>query len=595
MAFSSAQKSDYDQEYSFKEILVRLWAFAVTEKRRLLLILALFMINTVISIIVPLFLREAINELSKTDPDFNFVQSLGWGNLIGTVMLWIGLYLIIRSEWSIIAKTVTTLRLKMFIQLQVHDLSFYDKNKTGRIMSRVVNDAWELGNFMLIFVELAANFITIVGMIGILFYIHSVLTLILFMIAPIIFVFTLGLGYLLMRFNRLCRRTVGAVNGATQESIAGIMVTKSFAREAQNIEEFVELNNENLRANINRSLVFSTMFPILEFVSTLIYFLIVTSGGGFVIDGSITIGDLWLFYIYSLLLIQPLISFSQQIAQFQIGRAAAERIFSLIEIPSEMKWGDIIPGADVRGHIEFKDVTFGYSKDDPPLFSHLNVTIPAGQNIALVGHTGSGKTSFISLLARFYEFQAGDIYLDGYSIKAYDIDAYRSTLGIVLQDPFLFSGSIEENIRYGSQKEISAETLQSAIMATHVIDFVEFLPEGLQTDVGERGAKVSLGQRQLVSFARALVANPKILILDEATASVDAYTESLIQDGIDNLFEGRTSIVVAHRLSTIISADRILVFNQGEIIGDGTHEELMVNNEVYRDLYQTYYEFQGRV
>ncbi|MHA2389055.1 MAG: ABC transporter transmembrane domain-containing protein, partial [Candidatus Hodarchaeales archaeon] len=272
MSFSSAQKSEYDQEYSIRDILTRLWTFAVAEKMRLLLVLSLFMVNTVISIIVPLFLREAINELNKPGPNFEFVQFLGWGNLLGTIFLWISLYLIIRSEWSIIAKTVTTLRLRMFIQLQAHDLSFYDKNKTGRIMSRVVNDAWELGNFMLIFVELAANLITIIGMIGILFYIHSVLTLILFMIAPIIFAFTIGLGYLLMRYNRICRRTVGSVNGATQESIAGIMVTKSFAREAQNIEEFIELNNENLRANIRRSLVFSTMFPILEFVSTLIYF-----------------------------------------------------------------------------------------------------------------------------------------------------------------------------------------------------------------------------------------------------------------------------------------------------------------------------------
>ena len=594
MSFTSAQKSYYDQEYSFKDILSRLWTFAASEKRQLLLILILFLINTVISIIVPLLLREGINELEVASPNFNLIQTLGWYNLVGTVVLWISFYLIIRAEWSIVAKTVTTLRLRMFEQLQIHDLSFYDKNKTGRIMSRVVNDAWQLGNFMLIFVEVAANFITIIVMLGILFSVHSMLTIILFTITPVMFGITIVLGYLLMRYNRLCRRTVSAVNGATQESIAGIMVTKSFAREAQNIEEFIELNEENLRANIKRSLTFSTMFPLFEFISTLIYFLIITSGGIFVVEGAISTGDLWLFYSYSLALIGPLIGFSQQIAQFQIGRAAAERIFSLIEVPSEMNWGKIRPGKDHQGQIEFKDVTFGYT-DENILFSHLNVVIPAGQNIALVGHTGSGKTSFISLLARFYEFQSGDIYLDGYSIKAYDIDAYRSSLGIVLQDPFLFSGTIEENIKYGSQTEVDFDTLQKAIMDTHVIDFVEFLPDGLQTEVGERGAKVSLGQRQLISFARALVADPKILILDEATASVDAYTESLIQDGIDNLFTGRTSIVVAHRLSTIIQADRILVFDKGKIIGDNTHEELMKSNDVYQNLYKIYFEFQGAI
>jgi ATP-binding cassette subfamily B protein len=594
VSFSSAQKSYYDQEYSFREILRRLWAFAVKEKRRLLVILLLLLLNSAISIIVPLFLREGINELEKIEPNYSLIQNLGIGNFIGTVILWICFYLIIRAEWTIIAKTVTELRLRMFIQLQEHDLSFYDKNKTGRIMSRVVNDAWQLGNFMLIFVELAANFVTIFGMVAILFSIHPTLTLILFTIAPVMFGVTIALGFLLMRYNRICRRTVGAVNGATQESIAGIMVTKSFAREAQNIEEFVELNKDNLRANIKRAMTFSTMFPLFEFTSTLVYFLIITSGGTFVVEGALTTGDLWLFFSYSLALIGPLISFSQQIAQFQIGRAAAERIFSLIEVPSEMSWGNEQPGIDIKGEIEFKDISFGYSSDHK-LFSNLNLHIPAGQNIALVGHTGSGKTSFISLLARFYEYESGDIYLDGKSIRSYDIDAYRNCLGIVLQSPFLFSGTIEENIEYGAQGEVSAETLQAAIMDTHVIDFVEFLPEGLQTDVGERGAKVSLGQRQLISFARALVADPKILILDEATASVDAYTESLIQDGIDNLFEGRTSIVVAHRLSTIISADRILVFNNGEITGDGTHDELMQKNEIYQDLYKTYYEFQGVV
>ena len=594
MAFAQAHKSYYDQEYSFKAIVLKLWEIAKSEKRRLALILFLFLVNTSISIVVPLFLRSGIDEISAESPNFDIIQTLGFGNLIGTIILWVFLYLIIRAEWTIIARTVTTLRLRMFIKLQEHDLSFYDRNKTGRIMSRVVNDCWQLGNFMLIFVEITANFITIFGMLAILFSIHPILTITLFTIAPVIFGITIALGYVLMHYNRICRRTVGAVNGATQESITGMQITKSFAREDLQMEEFKILNDQNLRANVKRALTLSTMFPLFEFVSTLIYFLIVTTGGSFVVERQISLGDLWLFYSYSLALIGPIIGFSQQIAQFQIGRAAAERIFSLTEIPSIMKWGDRVPGDEIQGKIEFRNLSFGYSPE-VPLFVDLNVTIPAGQNIALVGETGSGKTSFISLLARFYEFQSGDILLDGHSIKSYDIDAYRSCLGIVLQDPFLFSGSILENIQYGSSNGIDAETLQSAIQATHVIDFTDFLPKGLDTEVGERGNKVSLGQRQLISFARALVADPKILILDEATASVDAYTESLIQDGIDNLFKGRTSIVVAHRLSTVIQADRILVFSRGEVIGDDTHDNLIKHNDVYQQLYKMYFEFQGKV
>ncbi|MHA2283027.1 MAG: ABC transporter transmembrane domain-containing protein [Promethearchaeota archaeon] len=354
MAFAQAHKSYYDQEYSFKAIVLKLWEIAKSEKRRLTLILLLFIVNTSISIVVPLFLRSGIDEITAENPNFDIVQTLGFGNLIGTIILWIFLYLIIRAEWTVIARTVTTLRLRMFIKLQEHDLSFYDRNKTGRIMSRVVNDAWQLGNFMLIFVEITANFITIIGMMAILFAIHPILTITLFTIAPVIFGITIALGYVLMHYNRICRRTVGAVNGATQESITGMQITKSFAREDLQMEEFKILNDQNLRANVKRALTLSTMFPLFEFVSTLIYFLIVTTGGTFVVERQISLGDLWLFYSYSLALIQPIIGFSQQIAQFQIGRAAAERIFSLTEIPSIMKWGDKVPGDEIQGKIEFR-------------------------------------------------------------------------------------------------------------------------------------------------------------------------------------------------------------------------------------------------
>ena len=591
MSFEKAKKSFYDQDYSFIDVIQRLWAYAQREQKRLMLILVLFFINAGISILVPLFLREALNELSSLDINFPLVRDFGWAYFIGTFLVWIVMYLIVRAEWTIIARTVTKLRIDMFIKLQQHDLSFYDKNKTGRIMSRVVNDAWELGNFLLIFVEVIANLVTIIGMVLILLSIDIPLTLIVMVIIPIIFGLTMGVGIFLMRFNRVCRRTVAAVNGATQESIAGIMVSKSFARENQNKEDFIQLNLDNLRANIKRSLAFAVIFPLIDFISSFVIFIIIFFGGTAVVQGIITIGDLWLYYSYSLQLIGPIIGFSQQIAQFQSGRAAAERIFSLIEVPSAMKQGSSTLG-EIKGKIEIRNLTFGYS-DDQILFKNLNLVIPAGQNIALVGHTGSGKTSLISILARFYEFQDGEILLDDYNVRDFDIDAYRSSLGIVLQDPFLFSGTIESNIRYGCTCEISNQEIEQAIEATHVKDFVDFLPEGLQTEVGERGSKLSLGQRQLISFARALVANPRILILDEATASVDAYTESLIQEGLEVLFQERTSIVVAHRLSTVINSDRILVFEQGCIVGDGTHAELIDTNETYRNLYKTYYEFQG--
>ncbi|MHA2298594.1 MAG: ABC transporter ATP-binding protein [Candidatus Hodarchaeales archaeon] len=591
--FGEAKKSYYDIEYSFTEIIRLLWGYAKHEKTRLLVVLVMFLFNSVISIVVPLLLREALNELSKVSGSIVFgqIQFYGWLYLIGVVIAWIGTYLIITAEWKIIARTVTSLRIDMFVKLQQHDLSFYDKNKTGRIMSRVVNDAWELGNFLLIFVELSANAVTVIAMVFIMLSINIWLTVGVMIIAPVIFVLTMFLGFFIMKFSRECRKTVAAVNGAMQESVSGISISKSFAREATNRDEFIKLNIDNLRANIKRSLTFAAFFPVFEFVSTLVIFVIIFQGGSYVIDGIITVGDLFLYYSYSIALIGPLINFSMQLTQFQNGRAAAERIFSLLKVPSAMIIGEEIPG-EIRGDIEFRNLRFGYS-EDLILFEDLNLAIPAGQTVAVVGHTGAGKTSLVSLLARFYEFQGGNILLDGKSIRDLDVDAYRQSIGIVLQDPFLFSGNIVDNIRYGCTSEVTDEIIDSAITATHVKDFIEFLPDGLNTEVGERGSKLSTGQRQLVSFARALVSDPKILILDEATASVDAYTESLIQDGIEALFKDRTSIVVAHRLSTVIGADRILVFENGKIVGDGSHQELIDVNETYRNLYKTYYEFQA--
>ncbi|MHA1167199.1 MAG: ABC transporter ATP-binding protein [Candidatus Hodarchaeales archaeon] len=592
-AFGKAKKSYYDKDYSFVEVIRFLWEYARQEKKRLLIVMATFLINTAVAIIVPLFLRSAINELVKeTTIDYALIQSYGWYYFIGTILSWITMYLIIRAEWTIIARTVTTLRINMFITLQKHDLSFYDKNKTGRIMSRVVNDAWELGNFMLIFVELTANLLIVISMVVIMLSVNIWLTGSVMLIAPVTFGLTMLLGYLIMNFSRESRKTVAAVNGAMQESVSGIATSKSFARESTNKKEFYDLNQDNLRANLKRGITFAAFFPVFEFVGTLVTFVIIFIGGSFVISGDILVGDLYLYNMYSLQLIGPLINFSMQITQFQNGRAAAERIFSLLEIPSELITGSYIP-ENIEGRIEFQKVTFGYSEDQI-LFEGLDLVIPAGQTVAVVGHTGAGKTSLVSLLARFYEYQGGKILIDGKNIREFDVDAYRQSIGIVLQDPFLFSGTIEENIRYGSSDDITGEILDSAITTTHVKDFVEFLPEGLKTEVGERGSKLSLGQRQLVSFARALVADPKILILDEATASVDAYTESLIQDGLESLFKGRTSIVVAHRLSTVIGADRILVFENGKIVGDGNHDELLKDNITYRKLYQTYYEYQGQ-
>lgn len=589
--FGKAEKAYYDKDYSLLEVLRLLWQYTKSERKQLLMLFGLFIANAVISILVPLLLRWGLDELNKqVNVNFGYVKLLGWLYFIGTAVLWVITYLVIRTDWRIISNTVTRLRLDMFNKLQEIDLSFYDRNKTGRIMSRVVNDAWELGNFMLLFIDILVNLITMVAMLFILFFRNWQLTLGILSIVPITLLVMLILERFMIKYSRLSQRTRAAVNSAMHESVIGIVVAKSFSQEARNRKEFHELNIDNLRANIKRSLTFSALFPFFDFISGLVVFIIIFQGARYVISGAITLGDLYLFYSYSLMLMGPIIGIAQDITDFQLGRSSSERIFSLLSVESKIQSGTIDPGR-LKGEIEFRDVTFSYD-EQTKLFDGLSVHIPAGQNVAIVGHTGSGKTSFISLLAHFYEIKDGAILVDGYDIRALDIDAYRRSLGIVLQDPFLFNGSIRENILYGNPNA-TEEQLQKVVEISHVKDFVEFLPEGLETNVGERGRRLSLGQRQLVSLARALIADPSILILDEATASVDAYTESLIQDALEELFKGRTSIVIAHRLSTVIGADRILVFQDGKIVGDGTHQELMATNEVYRELYKTYYEFQG--
>ncbi|MCY3414292.1 MAG: ABC transporter ATP-binding protein [Candidatus Heimdallarchaeota archaeon] len=583
------EKSYYDKEYSLRETIRRLFAYASVQQKELILMFTLLIINSVVAIALPIIVSDGLNELEENVIDFDFVKRVGWIYFIGTIFEWIIIVFMTRVRWVITAGSISRVRVQMFDKLQEMDLSFYDRNQTGKLMSRVMDDSNRFGNLINIFAGFASSLVLIMVMVGILFSVNVKLTLLILATFPFIILVVIFAGKYLRKFSTEIRRTRAAVNSAVQESVTGVSVAKGFNREERSRSEFVDLNQVNLKANLNLSYVFSVFFPLVDFLSVLVMFIIINSGGKIVIGGDIGIGDLFLFYTFSIRLFAPIIQVSQQVAQLQAGSAATERIFSLLDLKSEMKVGTLIP-EEIKGEIEFKDIDFWY-KEDEPVYEKLSIKIDAGQNVALVGHTGAGKTTMVSLLARFYEIKGGEILIDGHNIQDIDIETYRNSLGIVLQEPYLFNGSLEDNIRYGNRNATDTD-IERAVKMTHLDEFIDSLPEGLQTDVRERGSRLSTGQRQLVTFARALVADPSILILDEATASVDAYTESLIQDGLENLFRGRTSIVVAHRLSTIIKADRILVFDHGKIVGDGSHEELMKSNNTYQELYKTYYEFQ---
>ncbi len=589
---TKAEKAYFDKEYSTKETIKRLATYASDQRKVLSVLFILLLSISAIAIAIPLIIRNGINELESTggNIDYEFVKQVGWLYFIGTIIEWVLLFVMFRVQWIVIARSISAVRLEMFDKLQDLDVGFYDKMSTGRIMSRVMDDSNRMGNLISIFASFFSSLTLIFVMIAIMFNINLGLTLWILLIIPFIILIIFFLAKYLRKFSQEVRRTRAAVNAAVQESVTGISVAKGFNREEKNREEFVEINQDNIKAGLRLSYTFTLFFPILDFLTVLVMFIIIYPGGQTVIAGDLSVGDLFLFYSFTIRLFGPIIQLSQQVAQIQAGSAATERIFSLLDYESKMITGDMNPGK-LRGEVLFENVFFFYNPDEP-VYEDLTVKIDAGQTVALVGHTGAGKTTMVSLLARFYEINAGSILLDGINVHEMDIEAYRNNLGIVLQDPYLFSGTIRENILYGN-KDASSEDIEQAIELTHLNKFIETLPEGLDTDVRERGSRLSTGQRQLVTFARALIANPSILILDEATASVDAYTESLIQKSLKNLFAGRTNIVVAHRLSTVINADRILVFDQGKIVGDGSHSDLLRNNPIYKELYTTYYEFQG--
>ncbi len=586
------ERAYFDKEYTFKETISRIFDLASTQKLNLIGLVVVTLFEALVYILLPFLVREGLNSIAlfSENLSFEFAKFVGYIYLIGAFVQWLIVYFLIRLEVIITAKSISDLRIKMFEKLQKMDLGFYDKMQTGKIMNRVMDDSNQAGALVTVFSLFMSSLILMVTILSIMFSVNVTLTLWILLGIPITIILVLIIAIFLRRFARVVRKTRASVNSAIQETVTGVSVIKGFNREEQNKKDFIHLNDKNLKANLKLSYTFSMFFPLIDFLSILLLFTILETGGGEVINGKIGIGDLYLFYAYTLRLFGPVIQLAQQVARIQAGSAATERIFSLLDINSKMKTGNKII-KELKGHITYQNVTFSYN-DKEMIFENMNLEIEPNTKIALVGHTGAGKSTFVSLLSRFYELNDGYIFIDGFNVQDLDIDSYRKHIGLVPQEPYLFSGSILENIKFGNINAKDKE-IKDIISKTNLNEFINSLPEGLETDVREKGSRLSRGQRQLLTMARALLADPKILILDEATASVDAYTESLIQKSLEKLFENRTSIIVAHRLSTILMVDRILVFENGKIVGDGTHQELIAKNKTYKSLYETYYSFQG--
>jgi len=484
------------------------------------------------------------------------------------------------------------MRMQVFRHLHTLSPSFYDKNPVGRLITRVITDVDVLNEmFSAGIVSIFGDIFTLAGIMIMIIVLSWQLGLVTLSVVPFIFLTTAVFRLKARDSYRRVRIAIAKINTFLQEHITGMAVVQLYNRERKSFNKFDGINTENLRANLDGVLAYAWFYPAIELLNAVAIALIIWYGGGTVISGALSLGALVLFTQYANRFFQPIADMSEKYNILQSAMASSERLFKLIDTPPAIvnQPGAIAPSAVTQGEIEFRNVWFAYNDEDWVL-RDVSFHVAPGESVAIVGHTGAGKTTTTSLLTRFYDIHKGEILLDGVNIARLDLSYLRSSFAVVLQDVFLFSGTIESNIRLGSP--ISRERVERAAEDVNLGPFLRTLASGMDHPVNERGTTLSAGQRQLLAFARALAHDPRILILDEATSSVDTETELQIRKAIDRLMQGRTSIIIAHRLSTIQRCDKIIVMHKGRVREVGTHQQLLAQRGIYYKLYQLQYKDQ---
>ncbi len=530
----------------------------------------------------------------------NHIKNKDVSGLFGIVLLFIAALLfhfvlqyfqIYIMQW-VGQKAMYDLRMKIYSHIQHLGLAFFDKNPVGRLVTRATSDVQALNElFTSGVVSIFGDIFTLIGILAVMFYLNWKLALISMIVLPFIFVSSIIFRIKVRKSFRAIRTRVAKLNAFLQEHITGMWVVQSFAAEKSTFDKFAFINRDLRNHHLKAVFYFATFFPIVEILGAVSLALIIWYGGGQIIKETLTFGALVAFIQYADRFFYPIRDLSEKYNILQQAMASSERIFKLLDEKPDIKEPETPKALDrVSGEIRFESVYFAY-KNEEWVLNDINLNIKPGERIAIVGATGSGKTSLVSLLLRFYEFQKGGIYLDGVSIKDISIKPYRQNFALVLQDIFMFSGDIARNIRLG-EENITDERIIQSLKTVGADGFVKKFDEGINFILAERGTNLSVGQRQLLAFARALAYDPKILILDEATSSVDTETEILIQKALEKLLSGRTSIVIAHRLSTIKKSDRIIVMHKGMIKEEGTHSHLLALGGIYHRLYQLQYKDQ---
>ncbi|MEZ4634443.1 MAG: ABC transporter ATP-binding protein [Caldilineaceae bacterium] len=585
----------YDRSYSDRELLGRIGGYFGPYRGQMLLVGGMIVLNSLMDAAFPVLIATGLDVLTGSDNIRVEIWNRSWWLIVAIfltgVLSWTFNFVRQRYTARTVGDVVLDLRVDAFNAVLARDMSFYDEFSSGKIVSRVTSDTQDFANVVTLTLNLISQVLQVTVVVAILLFINVQLAFIALAIAPLIIGIALGFRRIARHTTQQARRVIAQVNANVQESIAGITIAKNFRQEQTIYDEFTRVNAQSYRLSWRQGLVFSSIFPILGTVAGIGTALILYFGGRSVLAGAVTAGA-WFLFVESINLFWfPLTGIASFWSQFQLGMSASERVFALIDAEAQVVQTDNRSVPALKGRIEFEHVDFRYTEKETVL-QNFDLVIPAGQTIALVGHTGAGKSSLGKLVARFYEFQGGRLLIDDLDIRTFDLADYRRQLGIVPQTPFLFSGTVADNIRYGNPEASDAE-VEAVARRVGGGDWVDALPQGLETPISEQGRGISMGQRQLVALARVLLQDPAIVILDEATASIDPLTEAQIQEGLEVVLRQRTAIVIAHRLSTIRAADRIIVLRKGEIIEEGDHDVLMAQRGHYAELYNTYFRHQS--